>query len=42
MKVGVFFIADPGSGGLYQYALSIMDSLKNSSDKLAINILMPT
>ena len=36
MKLGVFFIGNPQSGGLYQYSLAILDSLKNRSDKVVI------
>lgn len=36
MKLGVFFIGNPRSGGLYQYSLSILDSLTKRSDNLVI------
>ena len=36
MKLGVVFIANPQSGGLYQYALTMLDSLKTRSDKPVI------
>lgn len=36
MKLGVFFIGNPQSGGVYNYSLSILDSLKNRSDNVII------
>ena len=36
MRLGVFFIGNPQSGGIYQYSLSILDSLKNRSEKVVI------
>lgn len=36
VKLGIFFIGSPESGGLYQYSLSILDSLKGRGDKVVI------
>jgi glycosyltransferase involved in cell wall biosynthesis len=36
MTLGLFFIGNPGSGGIYQYALSILDSLKNRKEKVIV------
>jgi len=36
MNLGVFFIGDPRSGGLYQYSLTLLDSLKSRQDKAIV------
>jgi len=36
MKLGVFFIGNPASGGLFQYSLNILDSLKSRSQEVVI------
>ncbi len=36
MKLGVFFIGNPQSGGLYQYSLNILDSLKDRRDEIIV------
>ncbi|MFC1920722.1 glycosyltransferase family 4 protein [Chloroflexota bacterium] len=36
MKLGVFFIGNPRSGGLYQYSLNLLDSLKSRRDDVII------
>ena len=36
MKLGVFFIGSPLSGGLFQYSLNILDSLKNRKDGVIV------
>lgn len=36
MRLGVFFIGSPASGGLYQYALNMLDSLKDRHDEIIV------
>jgi glycosyltransferase involved in cell wall biosynthesis len=36
MKLGVFFIGNPRSGGLFQYSLNILDSLKSRKESVLI------
>ncbi len=36
MNLGVFFIGEPRSGGLYQYSLTLLDSLKSRRDKVVV------